>query len=128
MKGETQNPELWKISCKLNLFKNSWDIFSLLKNENTAFKNLLLLVELPLALLEINANVEEVFPFVDAIKTIKKNQFIVETVKEILLIKDLFSRSFFLLLLFYLYIDFYSFFCQHNTNLLWDSHQTDKTF
>lgn len=76
MKCETQNPELWKISCKLNLLKNSWDIFSLLKNENTAFKNLLLLVELALALLGINAHGEEVFPFVKALKTIKKNQFI----------------------------------------------------
>jgi len=48
----------------------------LLKNENTAFKNLLLLVELALALLGINAHGEEVFPFVKALKTIKKNQFI----------------------------------------------------
>jgi hypothetical protein len=118
MKGETQNPKFWKISYKLNLLTNSWDIFSLLKSENTAFKNLLLLVKLALALVGINAYVEEVFPFVNALKTIKKNQFIIETVKESLLIKTYFPGFF--------YIDLYSFFCQHNTKFLLDIHQTDK--
>jgi len=54
------------------------------------FKNLLLLVELALALVGIKAYVEEVFPFVNALKTIRKNQFIIETVKESLLIKTYF--------------------------------------
>ena len=86
----------------------------MLKNENIAFKNLLLLVELALALLGINADVEEV----KALKTIEKNQFKVETVRESLLIKTYFTEVF--------CIDFYSFFCQHNTKLLWGIHQTDK--
>jgi len=86
------NPELWKINCKLNLLKNSWNIFSLLKNENTAFENLLLLVELALALVGINGYVKEVFPCLNALKTIKKNQFIVETVTESLLIKTYFPE------------------------------------
>ena len=74
-------------------------------------------MELALALVGINAYVEEVFPFVNALKTIKTNPFIVETVKKSLLIKTYFSEVFFC-------IDFYSFFCQHNTKLLWDIHQT----
>lgn len=94
MKGDTQNPELWKMSFKLNLLKNSQDIVILLKNENTDFKNLLLLVELALTLVRINAYVEEVFPFVNALETIKKNQFIVETVKESLFIKTCFPEVF----------------------------------
>jgi len=75
-------------------------------------------VELALALLGINAYVEEVFPFVNTLKTIKKNQFIVETVKESLLIKTYFQEVF--------CIDLYNFFCQRSTKLLWDIHQTDK--
>lgn len=54
-------------------------------------------MELALALVGINAYVEEVFPFVNELKTIKKNQFIVETVKESLLIKTYFPEVFFAL-------------------------------
>jgi len=75
-------------------------------------------VELALALLGINAYVEEVFAFVNALKTIKKKLFTVETVREILLLKFHFPEVF--------CIDFYIFFCQHNTKLLWDINQTDK--
>jgi hypothetical protein len=67
------------------------------KNLNTAFKNVLLLVELALALLGISAYIEEVFAFVNALKTIKKKLFTVETVREILLLKIYFPEFFFTL-------------------------------
>jgi hypothetical protein len=44
----------------------------MLKTENIAFTNLVLLLDLVLALLGINVSVEEVFSFVNSLKTTDK--------------------------------------------------------
>jgi hypothetical protein len=86
-----KTPEEWKINSKLDLRKIVGYI-QFLKNENISFKNLLLLVELAWALLGISAKVEKVFSFVNALWTIEKNRFDVETVGGSLLIKARFQK------------------------------------